>query len=130
MNSELNINTETAVTTSGDVANLSELIAMSEGLSKLKPVMTLTADYIELEKPDDLFRGIYIGVGSISVTDKGTGELRPLSCARFIVDKQVKINAGVSLVRELKDIPQGTPVEVKYLRKDGNVKIYSVTLLG
>jgi hypothetical protein len=129
MNNELQ-NTETALTTSGEVANLSELIAKSEGMSKLKPVMTLTADYIELEKPDDFFRGVYIGIGSINVTDKATGELRTIPCARFICDKQVKINAGVSLVRELKDVPQGTSVEVKYLRKDGNVKIYSVTLLG
>lgn len=129
MNSELQ-NTETALTTSGDIANLSELIAKSTELSKLKPVMTLTADYIELEKPDDKFRGVYVGVGEINVTDKATGELRSLPCARFIVDKQVKINAGVSLVRELKAIPVGTSVEVQYLRKDGNVKIYSVTLLG
>lgn len=129
MNSDVN-KTETAVQLSSDVANLSELIAASEQLSKLKPVMTLTADYIELEKPDDSFRGIYIGVGHISVTDKNTGELKQIDAARFIVNKQVKINAGVSLVRELQNVPQGTPVEVKYLRKDGNVKIYSVTLLG
>jgi hypothetical protein len=130
MNSEMQNTTETTLTTGSDVANLSELIAKSENLSKLKPVMTLTADYIELEKPDDAFRGVYIGLGEINVTDKSSGELRTIECVRFIVNKQVKINAGVSLVRELKNVPSGTPVEVKYLRKDGNVKIYSVTLLA
>lgn len=130
MNSEVQ-NTETTLTTNGsDIANLSELIAKSENLSKLKPVMTLTADYIELEKPDDKFRGVYVGIGDINVTDKATGELRNLPCARFLIDKQIKINAGVSLVRELKNVPQGTSVEIQYLRKDGNVKIYSVTILA
>jgi len=129
MNSEVQ-KTETTLTIGSDVANLSELIARSEGLGKLKPVMTLTADYIELEKPDDAFRGIYIGIGEINVTDKVTGELKAIESVRFIIDKQVKINAGVSLVRELKNVPVGTPLEVKYLRKDGNVKIYSVTLLA
>jgi hypothetical protein len=129
MNSEVQ-KTETTLTIGSEVANLSELIAKSEGLAKLKPVMTLTADYIELEKPDDAFRGIYIGIGEINVTDKVTGELKAIESVRFIIDKQVKINAGVSLVRELKNVPVGTPLEVKYLRKDGNVKIYSVTLLA
>ena len=129
MNSEVQ-KTETTLTIGSEVANLSELIAKSEGLGKLKPVMTLTADYIELEKPDDAFRGIYIGIGEINVTDKVTGELKAIESVRFIIDKQVKINAGVSLVRELKNVPVGTPLEVKYLRKDGNVKIYSVTLLA
>ena len=74
MNSEVQ-KTETTLTIGSEVANLSELIAKSEGLGKLKPVMTLTADYIELEKPDDAFRGIYIGIGEINVTDKSNGIL-------------------------------------------------------
>jgi hypothetical protein len=54
--------TETAIQVSGDF-NFTELLAKSENLSKLKPVMNLTADYIELEKPTDSFRGIFIGIG-------------------------------------------------------------------
>ena len=131
MNSDLTTQTETTeIQVSGDFTNFSEMVAKSENLKKMKPVMTLTADYIELEKPDDSFRGIYIGVGEISVTDKATGEQRKLKSARFLVDKSVKINAGVNLVRELANVPTGTPVEITYLRKDGNVKIYSVTLLS
>lgn len=130
MNSEVN-NTETTELSKGsDNIDLGKLMNLSEGLTKLKPVMTLTADYIELEKPDDFFRGVYIGIGEINVTDKVTGELKTIPSARFIVNKQVKINAGVSLVREVKNIPEGTPLEVKYIKKDGNVKIYSITLLA
>jgi hypothetical protein len=129
MNSELQ-NTETAeIQVAGDI-NFQELVAKSEGLTKLKPVMTLTADYIELEKPEDSFRGVYIGLGDISVTDKGTGEQRQLKSARFLIDKQVKINSGVNLVRQLDNVPVGTPVEVTYTKKEGNVKIYNLSLLG
>ena len=128
MNSELQT-TENTMQVSGDV-NFQDLVAKSENLTDLKPVMTLTADYIELEKPKDSFRGIYMGTGEINVTDKSSGEVRPLTSCRFLVDKQVKINAGVTLVRECANVPMGTPVEVTYLRKEGNVKIYSVALLG
>lgn len=131
MNSELTTQNEsTEIQVGAEIPNLDELVAKSEGLTKLKPVMNLTAEYIELEKPEDSFRGVYIGTGEISVTDKQTGEQRKLTSARFLIDKQVKINAGVNLVRELKEVPMGTPVEITYLRKDGNVKIYSVSLLG
>ena len=130
MNSELTNTENTEIQVGVEIPNLDEMVAKSEGLSKLKPVMNLTAEYIELEKPEDSFRGVYIGTSEISVTDKNTGEMRKLTSARFLIDKQVKINAGVNLVRELKDVPVGTPVEITYLRKDGNVKIYSVTLLG
>ena len=130
MNSELN-NTENAeIQVSVDPINFGELVAKSEGLTKLKPLMNLTADYVELEKPEDSFRGIYIGVGEINVTDQSTGELASKESARFLIDKQVKINAGVNLVRQIKDVPVGTAVEVTYTKKEGNVKIYSVTLLG
>jgi hypothetical protein len=129
MNTEVS-NSETTLAIGSDVTNLNQLMSMSEGLEKLTPVMTLTADYIEMVNVGDKFRGVYIGVGEINVTDKATGELKPLVCARFIVDKQVKINAGVNLVRELKNVPQGTPIEVEFSKKDGNVKIYSITLLG
>jgi hypothetical protein len=121
--------TETAIQVSGDF-NFTELLAKSENLSKLKPVMNLTADYIELEKPSYSFRGIFIGIGEINVTDKVTGELKSIEASRFLVDKQVKINAGVSLVRETKNVPVGTAVQVTYERKEGNVKIYSIALLG
>jgi len=121
--------TETAIQVSGDF-NFTELLSKSENLSKLKPVMNLTADYMELEKPTDSFRGIFIGIGEINVTDKVTGELKSIEASRFLVDKQVKINAGVSLVRETKNVPVGTAVQVTYERKEGNVKIYSIALLG
>ncbi len=103
-----------------------------ENLAKLKPVLTLTAEYMELEKPSEFFDGIFIGWQDLELTDKQTGENKTLNAARFIVDKQVKINAGAVLVSELQraKINVGTALRVTYIRKEGNTKVYTLTLLG
>jgi hypothetical protein len=68
----------------------------------------------------------------MKVTNKSTGEQKELDAARFIINKRIWINAGAVLIGELKraNIPTGTPLQVTYERKDGNTKIYSITLLG
>ena len=115
-----------------NVTDFAEAIERSASVDKLKPLMTLTADYIELEKPSESFRGIYVGMQAMQITDKATGELKPLTAARFIINKKIYINAGAVLVSELQrgNIPVGTPLQVTYERKEGNTKIYSITLLG
>lgn len=115
-----------------DNIDLTALLEKSANLGELKPVLTLTADYIELEKPGEHFDGIYIGTQQMNVNDVNTGEQRTLTAARFLVNKQVKINAGAVLISELEraKISVGTPLRVTYLRKDGNAKLYTLTLLG
>lgn len=122
-------NTELAMVS--DV-NFQTLIAQSEKLEKMKPVINLSAEYIELEKVGESFRGIYIGKQRMQISDQATGEMRDIVGVRFLINKQVKINAGVVLVNEIdrSGINVGTPVEVAYTSKKGNVKIYSLTLLG
>lgn len=112
--------------------NFQTLIAQSEKLEKMKPVINLSAEYIELEKVGESFRGIYIGKQRMQISDQATGEIRDIEGVRFLINKQVKINAGVVLVNEIdrSGINVGTPVEVSYTSKKGNVKIYSLTLLG
>lgn len=128
--------TETAIATI-DAASIAQetllaAIERSTDLKKLKPAVTLTAQYLELEKPGESFRGVYIGTQPMTVADKGTGEMKTLEAARFIIEKSVWINAGTVLVNEIKraNIPVGTPLEVTYLSKEGNTKLYSVTLLA
>lgn len=119
---------------SDSVDNAALLAAMekSDSLDKMQSVMKLTAKYIELEKPSESFRGVFIGMGEINVNDKNTGEVKSIPAARFIINKQVFINAGAVLVTEINrsGVPVGTPLEVTYERKEGNTKIYSITLLG
>ena len=128
--------TETAIVTidANTIAQETLLasIAKSTDLKKLQPAITLTAQYLELEKPGESFRGVFIGTQAMTLTDKGTGEMKTLEAARFIINKSVWINAGTVLVNEIKraNIPAGTPLEVTYLSKDGNTKLYSVTLLA
>lgn len=115
-----------------DITNFAELVAKSTSLDKLEQVITLTAEYIELEKPSESFRGIYIGSQEMHLIDKVTGEEKKMEAVRFLINKQVFINAGVVLVNEIKraNLNIGTAIEVCYLRKEGNTKIYQVTLLG
>lgn len=134
-NSIQNTNTEVQV----DLASISQedfLAAMekssSASLKKMEVLMDLSAEYVELEKAGESFRGVYIGFQDINITDKQTGESKKLKAARFIIDKKVRINAGAVLVSEIHraGVPVGTPLEVTYVRKDGNTKIYSIKLIA
>lgn len=134
-NSIQNTNTEVQV----DLASISQedfLAAMekssSASLKKMEVLMDLTAEYVELEKAGESFRGVYIGFQDINITDKQTGESKKLKAARFIIHKKVRINAGAVLVSEIHraGVPVGTPLEVTYVRKDGNTKIYSIKLIA
>jgi hypothetical protein len=120
-----------AVAMSNEI-DFASMVERSAFLSELKPLITLTAEYMELEKPSEFFDGIFIGFQDMNLTDKQTGELKNLSAARFLIDKQVKINAGAVLVAELNraKITIGTALRVTYLRKEGNTKLYTLTLLG
>jgi hypothetical protein len=111
---------------------MAQAVERSEKLEKMTPVMTLTAEYIELQKPGESFKGIYVGTQKMTVTNKTTGEVKELDAARFIINKRIWINAGAVLISELNraNIPAGTPLQVSYERKEGNTKIYSITLLG
>lgn len=124
--------TEIAVSEQQLPTNFAQLLEASASVDKLKEVVTLTNEYIELEKPSDSFKGIFVGFIQMSVTDKVTGELRNMSSAQFLINKKMFINGGVNLVGQLKksNVPSGTPVKVTYTRKDGNVKVYELTLLG
>jgi hypothetical protein len=115
-----------------NIENLEALLEASANLEELEPVIQLTSEYVELAKPGETFKGIFIGFQAMNVTDKVTAEQSERTAARFLINKVVKINAGVSLVRELKNagLPAGTPVQVTYVKKEGNLKIYALELLG
>jgi hypothetical protein len=115
-----------------NLENLSSLLEASAALDELEPVIQLTSEYVELAKPGETFKGIFIGFQAMNVTNKETGESTERTAARFLINKVVKINAGVSLVREIKNagLPVGTAVQVTYVKKDGNLKIYALELLG
>jgi hypothetical protein len=111
---------------------LLKAVNSSEELEAMASVMTLTADYIELRNVGESFRGVYIGTGTINVKDKATGSLKQIRAARFVVARQVRINAGTVLVNEIDraGIPAGTPIEVRYSGDAGNAKLYTISLLA
>lgn len=120
------------VESSDYLLKMAAAVESSTKLEKMEPVMTLTAEYIELQKPGESFKGVYVGTQEMKLTNKATGEQRDYEAARFIINKQIWINAGAALISEIKraNIPVGTALLVTYTEKKGNTKIYSITLLG
>ena len=109
-----------------------EMLEASANLTKLKVAINLSPEYIELVKAGESFRGIFWGFTEITDHEQVTGEQRTIAAAAFLVDKAIRINAGVALVGECKKsgIEKGTPVEVTFKEKKGNLKIYSLTLFS
>jgi len=109
-----------------------EMLEASSNLSKLKTAINLSPEYIELAKVGESFRGIFWGFTEITVNDQVTGEQRTIPAAAFLVEKTIRINAGVALVSECKKagIDKGTPLEVTFKEKKEKLKLYSLTLLG
>ena len=125
-------NNQLASTNEVTAAITPEMLEASTNLAKLKVAINLSPEYIELVKTGESFRGIFWGFTEITVNDQVTGEQRTIAAAAFLVDKAIRINAGVALVGECKKsgIDKGTPVEVTFKEKKGNLKIYSLTLLA
>lgn len=125
-------NNQLASTNEVTAAITPEMLEASANLTKLKVAINLSPEYIELVKPGESFRGIFWGFTEITVNDQVTGEQRTLPTAAFLIDKSIRINAGVALVGECRKsgIDKGTPVEVTFKEKKGNLKIYSLTLLA
>lgn len=109
-----------------------EMLEASSNLSALNKAINLSPEYIELVKTGESFRGIFWGFTEITVNDQITGEQRVIAAAAFLVEKAIRINAGMALVSECKKagISKGTPLEVTFKEKKGNLKIYSLTLLA
>ena len=126
-----NVTTEVALA-QNELPNLAQLMEMSNKVEKMKPTFTLTAEYIELAKPSEFFKGIYVGISEMQVSDKQTGELKTIACARFLINGKIYINGGAVLISEIKraSLEVGTPVQVTFTKKEGNTKIYELALLG
>jgi hypothetical protein len=131
-NQELAPSTTEVAIAQNEMPNLAELMKASTNLEKLKPTLTLTAEYIELSKPSESFKGIFIGFSTMNVSDKNTGELKSLKCARFLINGKMYINGGSVMIQELEraGVEVGTPLQVTYTKKVEQTKIYELALLG
>jgi len=115
------------------VENIEELLEKSSSMDKMKTVLSLSPESITLDKVGESFRGIFVGFGEMTVNDQNEeGGKRTLPCAKFLIDKKMCINGGAVLVSEIKNakVKIGTPLEVEYVEKKGNVKIYRIQLLA
>lgn len=128
-----NASTEIADVNNFDGLDIEALLEKSSELNKLETIVSLSPESITLEKVGESFRGLFMGYGEMVVNDPADANgKRTLSCVKFLIDKKMCINAGAVLVSECKNanVKVGTPLEVTYTEKKGNVKIYRITLLG
>jgi len=138
-----NTNTEIAVvninTTANSIAlqsqadlDLAQFLEESTQLETLEEKIVLTASGISLDKVGESFNGIFWGFSIMTVKDAITGDLKEIAAVQFMIDKQIRINGGAALVTEFKQIgiSRGAKVRVTYREKVGNLKVYSVSLLG
>jgi len=115
--------------------DLAQFLEESTGLDTLEEKIVLTASGISLDKVGESFNGIFWGFSTMTVKDNSqdsTGELKEIPAVQFMIDKQIRINGGTALVSEFKQIgiSRGAKVRVTYREKVGNLKVYSVSLLG
>lgn len=104
----------------------------SKALKKAEKGITLTRKYYEFQKPGDTLRGIFINVGYVTVKDQqNNNELKEIPSVNIMVDGKVITNAGANLVGQFQDgiVQPGQAVEIEYVEKKENVKIYEVSLL-
>jgi len=128
-----NASTEIVDVNNFDGLDIEALLEKSNDLKKLDTIVSLSPESITLEKVGESFRGIFMGFGEMIVNDpKEEDGKRVLPCVKFLIDKKMCINAGAVLVSECRNasLKLGTPLEVTYTEKKGNVKIYRITLLG
>ena len=138
-----NTNTEIAVVNVNDAAqsialqsqsdlSLAQFLEESTQLATLEEKIILSPSGISLDKVSESFNGIFWGFSTMTVKDAITGDLKEIPAVQFMIDKQIRINGGAALVSEFKQIAleRGAKVRVTYREKVGNLKIYSVSLLG
>lgn len=112
--------------------SLESIMAASQNLNKATRILTLTNVYKEFSALGEKFRGVYFGQQMIDVKDPISKENVKRKAVRLINDGVVYLNAGVNLVNQFErnSIPVGTAVEIEFIEKQGNVKVYSLALLG
>ena len=136
-----NTNTEIAVvnTAANAIAlqsqhdlDLSQFLEESTQLETLEEKIILSASGISLDKVGEHFNAIFWGFSTMTVKDPIADELKEIPAVQFMIEKQIRINGGTALVSEFKQIglQRGAKVRVTYREKVGNLKIYSVSLLG
>jgi len=119
-------------TTGNEAVDFNTFLAESENLDSLQEQIILTSEGISLDKVGEYFNGIFWGFSTMTVKDQATEEIKEIPAVQFLINKQIRINGGAALVSQFKTINavRGMKVRVTFAKKEGNLKIYSVSLLG
>lgn len=110
-----------------------QLIEKAAGLKAAEVAVQINAEYKEFAAKEKV-RGVFMGFSKAKFKDQqNPGEYVTQDAANWMgEDKKVKICAAVALVNELKraNIQPGTGLEIEMTGKEGNTKLFNVSILA
>lgn len=108
------------------------MMGMVDALENAKATIKINPTYLEFNAPKQKIKAFFQGFQTVTKNDpSGKKDIR---CASLLTKDGVFINGSTSLVQQLENIPQGTPIEIEYIGTEKtangfNVKKYDVRLL-
>lgn len=134
-------------TESGELTELQTPEDFGKGLAFVNPAdfpdldnveagISIKPDYLEFKVEGDMVRGVFNGINEIRTQDRANpGSYKQTPAVVLQTKDGVKLNAGASLVNQLRNIAPGTAIQITYkgeekTKSGNNVKVYEVRLLN
>ena len=114
--------------------SLAAALKLSNELENREPVISIVPKYMEFSKAGTKERGVFMGFHKMLVKEKEqTAEksYKEIDGILWLAKGELWLNAGAALVGSVKrsNIEKGTPIEIEYTGRKGDVKLYDVRLL-
>lgn len=114
-----------------EIENLSQIMALSHNLDNATVGMNVSPEYFEFTTPGSKMRGIYMGKTVIHKKNKVNPAIKDaIECVMWVSKGDTYMNGGKALVSKFDQLTAGTPVEIEYTGKDGEVKLFTVRILN
>ncbi len=120
--------------------SLTDMYDKASQLNDNQEALTLTPEYYKFKGEGEKVRAIFAGIINATFINKeatknngGIKVYQDQDAVVFITkDKKSYLHAGVSLVKGVKgfNIAPGTPIEITFVEKKGDVAIFTVGVLG
>jgi hypothetical protein len=111
-----------------------QLINKASELNNAEIAVQVNSEYMEFAKAGEKVRGVFIGLTQATFKDQqNEGQYKNQDAVQWMgSDKKVKICAAVALVNEIKraNIQPGTALEIEMTGKEGNTKLFNVSILA
>lgn len=123
-----------------DSATAHKALELLDKVDNATDGVKLEADYFEFKVEGEKSRGVFLGYQDVQFKtqdfDPKNPTYTPGTAVKWMTKEggkaKAKICASVALVNTMKknNVPVGSAIEIAYTGKDGNVKLFDVTILG